>query len=129
MQSFNHTKNKRKKGEIAEQEASSYLEAKGYSILDRNSVHQHAELDLIAEDPKTHQIVFIEVKARSTTHFGSAALQISPSKIRFLYRAAELWLHKNRLGSRSCRFDVVAVEQIKGVWVCKHFENAFVLGL
>lgn len=129
MQSFNKTKNKRAKGQIAEQEVCDFLKAKGYQILDRNSVHQHAELDIVAEEPQNQQIVFVEVKARSYSHLGEAAMQISASKIRFLYRAAELWLHKNGLSSRSCRFDVVAVEQIKGQWSCKHFENAFVLGI
>jgi putative endonuclease len=117
-----------KKGQIAEQQAVEYLEAKNYNILDRNSYHDHAELDIVALDKSSNQLVFVEVKSQKSDFFGAVELQITKKKIRHLYRAAELWLWQNKKLNESCRFDVIAISEKKGQKNILHYENAFVLG-
>ena len=53
---------KRKKGDIGEEVAFSYLEKHGYKILERNYSTKFGEIDIIAKKGKT--VVFVEVKTR-----------------------------------------------------------------
>jgi len=124
------SKNKKNvgKGKIAEQEAVDYLKTKDYTILDRNSYHDHAELDIVAIDKVLKQVVFVEVKSQKSDFFGAPEFQITPQKIRHLYRAAELWLWQHRMYNESCRFDVIAISEVKGKKKVVHYENAFVMG-
>jgi|GEM_PF-2529206 putative endonuclease len=124
------SKNKKNvgKGKIAEQEAIDYLKTKNYTILDRNSYHDHAELDIVAIDKMVKQVVFVEVKSQKSDFFGAPELQITPQKIRHLYRAAELWLWQHRMHNEACRFDVIAISEVKGKKKVVHYENAFVMG-
>ena len=73
-------------GRLAEQEAAKWLESKGYTLLESNYRHQHAEIDLIM----THQglLVFIEVKFRTGTGFGYAEEFVDGTKKRLLIKAA-----------------------------------------
>ena len=55
-------------GIIGETEAAKMLEQKGFRIVEHNWRMGHLEVDLIAENKK--EIVFAEVKARTTTYGG-----------------------------------------------------------
>ena len=57
--------NKREKGTVYENMAASYLEEKGYQILEKNFYSHFGEIDLIAK--KEEVIIFVEVKYRKNT--------------------------------------------------------------
>lgn len=116
------------KGKLAEQLAVDFLKEKNYTILDRNSYHDHAELDIVAKDNVANQVVFVEVKSQKSDFFGRPELQITQQKIRHLYRAAEIWLWQHRLYNESCRFDVIAICEEKVQKKTIHYQNAFVMG-
>lgn len=116
------------KGKVAEQEAVDFLIAKNYTILDRNSYHDHAELDVVAVDKTTKELVFVEVKSQKSDFFGAPELQITKQKISHLYRAAEIWLWQHKMLNEACRFDVIAISEKKGQKKVVHYQNAFVLG-
>lgn len=126
MQKKNNTVSK---GREAEEQASKFLISKGYQILDRNSYHDHCELDIVAFDTIANQVVFVEVKSNKTAFFGRPEYQVDRKKIRFLYRAAELWLQKSPYNRYSCRFDVVGIILKGDPLHITHYENAFVLGI
>ena len=63
------------KGEIL---ATDFLIKKGYAILARNWRHGREEIDLIAW--QNNVIVFVEVKARNSNHFGFPEEAVSSSK-------------------------------------------------
>ena len=58
-------------GQQGEQIAVQYLKAHGYKILERNYRCRVGEVDIIAEDQG--DLVFVEVKARSSKVFGNPA--------------------------------------------------------
>lgn len=100
--------NKRKLGAEKETEVCAYLQGKGYEILERNFYSRHGEIDLIAR--KEEYLVFIEVKYRSGTAFGTPEAAVTSAKQRHLRAAAEYYLYKNHLSfSQPMRFDVVGV--------------------
>lgn len=95
-------------GKSGEDLAARLLEARGYEILARRYRTRYGEIDIVARDNAT--IVFVEVKARRSSEFGTAAEAIAPWKQRRLVGMATDYLSRNRLTGRPCRFDVVAID-------------------
>lgn len=126
-----HVMSTKQFGDRGEQVAADYLERKGYRIIDRNYRFERAELDLIAFSPGERgeygsELVFVEVKTRSGVAFGRPEEAVSGAKRRHIVRAAQAYLHEQRLEKARCRFDVVSVLlRGKEEPQIKHFERAF----
>lgn len=97
-------------GKSGEDLAVAELERRGYSILARRYRTRHGEIDIVATDRGT--LVFVEVKARTTGEFGTAAEAVTPAKRRRLVRMALDYLARSRAGEVACRFDVVAIDGV-----------------
>ena len=95
-------------GKSGEDLAVAELERRGYVILDRRYRTRHGEIDIVAREGET--TVFVEVKARASREFGTAAEAVTPWKQRRLGSMALDYLARHRLLGRPCRFDVVAVD-------------------
>lgn len=118
-------KTTREIGSDGEELAASYLETKGYTIIDRNYYFERAEVDIVALD-EASCIVFVEVKKRSTTAFGKPEEFINAQKVENLYKAAEAWIYERKMDGYPARFDVIAiVQQQNQAPDITHFENAF----
>lgn len=74
---------------LGEDSAVNFLLNKGYKILERNFRKGYGEIDIIA----THNniLVFIEVKTRSQTRFGTPFEAITRSKLKILIRGANYY--------------------------------------
>jgi len=95
-------------GQAAEAEASRYLLAAGLKPVARNFHSRHGEIDLIMRERET--LVFIEVRYRRQSRFGSAAESVTPRKQQRIITTAEYFLLRNpRWLSHPCRFDVLAI--------------------
>ncbi|MEX0748032.1 MAG: YraN family protein [Rhodothermales bacterium] len=118
-------------GDRGEEIAAHYLEEIGYVILERKYRFQRAEIDLIcfapSEQPEVRtELVFTEVKTRSSLAFGRPEEAVSYVKRQHLVRAARAYLHERRLESTPCRFDVISIVISKhGKPTIEHFERAF----
>jgi putative endonuclease len=66
------------------------------------------EIDIVAQDGDT--LVFVEVRARATLEFGSAAESVTDAKRRRVVAMAVEYLARHGITDRPCRFDVVAVD-------------------
>jgi putative endonuclease len=107
-------------GRFGEDVAAQHLLAAGLQIVERNWRCRDGELDIVARDRS--ELVFVEVKTRSSLAFGAPAEAISPAKAARLRRLALRWLAEHREADRSrgtVRFDVVSVvrHRILGVQV------------
>jgi putative endonuclease len=94
-------------GQSWERLAEKHLKKAGYRIRDRNVRMKVGEIDIIAEEKGV--LCFIEVKGRSGTGFGLPAEAVTLEKQRRIYRAAEIYLQRERLGKSICRFDIVSI--------------------
>lgn len=95
-------------GKDGEEIAANYLIERGYRILDQNWRIKEGELDLVALAPDG-QIIFLEVKSRSSAAFGDPLESITYSKAMRIQRLALAWLATHqRLGS-SYRIDAVGI--------------------
>jgi len=112
------------RGRAGEEAAARFLETKGYRIIARNVRFRTGEIDLIADENGV--LVFVEVKTRSGSDFGTAAEAVTGRKQQQLVRLASLFLAQSGSLARPCRFDVVAVEPAPtGEFACTLFTNAF----
>jgi putative endonuclease len=84
-----------------------FLEGLGFRILEGNFASPLGEIDLIAQEGDV--LVFVEVKTRRSTRFGTPAEAVHPRKQRQIVRVAEAYMRERRL-KVPCRVDVVAVE-------------------
>lgn len=107
-------------GSEGEQRAARYLEQQGYRILERNYQASCGEIDLIALD--RGELVFVEVKTRSTDAYGSPELAVTPRKQQRMIRAALGYVKHRGMHQVPCRFDVVAVRTgaAGGIDVIRH---------
>src|SRR5574337_1508414 len=94
-------------GVEGERAAKTFLQAKGFRILHENYSTPLGEIDLIAQEGG--EVVFVEVKARSSGEFGPPQASVTHQKQRQIVRVAKLYLQRERLSEAACRFDVVAV--------------------
>ncbi len=93
-------------GQSAEARAEAFLAARGLTLVARNWRCRFGEIDLIMQDGATR--VFVEVRLRSRSDYGSAAASVTAAKQRRLLAAARQ--HLATLATvPPCRFDVVAI--------------------
>jgi ribonuclease HII len=81
-------------GNMAEDEASKYLEKSGYKIIDRNWKTYRCEIDIIAE--KNEITYFVEVKYRSSNREGTGLEYITKKKLDQMNFAARIWRLKTK---------------------------------
>ncbi len=73
----------------------------------RNYTCRGGEIDLVCEHGEA--LVFVEVRARSRSDFGTPEETVTTLKQRRILRAAEHFLARHKLSDRICRFDVIAI--------------------
>ena len=87
--------------------AARYLTEQGYTILSRNYRTPAGELDIIAHEGEA--IVFVEVKTRRTSSFGTPQEAVTPAKAAHIIAAAQHYLQDTAQIEGNWRIDVVAV--------------------
>ena len=109
-------------GNKGEEIAVDHLISKGYEILERNFFFQKAEIDIIAK--KSHVIVAVEVKTRSSQNFGNPQDFLKPKQIQRIVLAMDHYVVSNEL-DLEVRFDIIAIVDRNNKPQIEHFENAF----
>ncbi len=112
-------------GRTGEKLALLLLLFKGYRLRHRNWRGAGGELDLVME--RRGEIVFVEVKARSSDDFGGAAAALNEKKKKALTRVSAAYLGRFSLWERPCRYDLVTIEKLGGLvpWRVRHYRNVF----
>ena len=96
-------------GKDAEARACGYLQAQGLQLVQRNYHSRRGEIDLIMQDKDS--LVFIEVRYRRQSRFGSAAESVNRHKQSKLIACANHYIQTYPERARqACRFDVVSID-------------------
>lgn len=106
-------------GKKGEDVAVVYLKKQGYTILERNYRKHYGEIDIIAIDPsagsgqgaseKEQILVFIEVKTRTSSQFGTPFESITYWKLKPLLKTAQLYCAIHPKLPQALRIDAIAV--------------------
>ena len=109
-----------------ETEAAKLLEKQGFRIVERNWRMGHLEVDLIAESKK--EIVFAEVKARTTTFGGKMPEEfVDEIKRKRMVAAANAYIKFHKI-EKMPRFDIIGLlidAETHEITYRNHLENAF----
>ena len=99
----------RDKGDAYENMAVDHLLDAGLTLVEKNFSCKSGEIDIICRDGDA--VVFVEVRSRARSHFGSALESIDTRKQGKLFRAAQVYLQRRGwLDRYPCRFDVMAFD-------------------
>jgi len=109
-------------GHAGEKLAIGFLKKEGFSILNTNWRFRKAEVDIIAE--KGNEIIFIEVKTRSTANFGEPELFVNKKKQQLMVLAANEYMQQKN-ENYEARFDVIGIILSNGKFEIHHIEEAF----
>ncbi len=101
------TARRRSLGAAGEDTAAAWYEGQGYAVVARNWRCRDGELDLVVR--KGRELVFVEVKARTSDRFGVPAEAVTSSKQRRIRGLAARFLHETDMRTGALRFDVVAI--------------------
>lgn len=106
-------------GKNGEKLVQRYLKKRGYKILQCNYRTPFGEADIIAKEKD--EIVFVEVKARTSESYGTPREAVVAEKRRRYYQIAKFfWLENGE--EPNARFDVAEVD---GDGNINYFKNAF----
>ncbi|TSC72095.1 MAG: putative endonuclease [Parcubacteria group bacterium Gr01-1014_38] len=98
----------RETGAAGERLARRFLESHGLIFRAANVRSPLGEIDLVMEDPKTKELVFVEVKTRQGTAFGTPEQSVTARK-RAKLRALVAWYCQRERWRGQVRVDVVGV--------------------
>ena len=111
-------------GRRGEAIAADHLQAKGLTIVDRNWRCQHGEIDVIARDGR--ELVFVEVKTRSSVAFGHPLESITAVKLARMRRLAAAWCDAHPGTHDAIRIDAIGViVPSSGAIQIEHLERVF----
>ena len=121
------TQPKALRGAHAEDLACDFLLGKGLRLVARNYRCRRGEIDLIMQD--RDNLVFVEVRYRRQSRYGSGLESVTQSKQRRIVHCAAHYLHCHpQSAQRAARFDVVALrpdtDSIRIEWI-RHAFDAF----
>ncbi len=112
-------------GNRGEKLAAEHLKRLGFLILDTNFRCRAGEIDIVARQGDT--LVFVEVRTRRGSAFGTPQESLTPAKGRKIITTAQTYLQTHEDLPLDWRIDVVAVEMDKGGKLLRLelIENAF----
>lgn len=109
-------------GQRGEKLALEYLIERGYIILERNYRSGKNEIDIIARN--SGEVVFIEVKTRSTDVFCEPETAVTKEKQRAIIKVANSYILRNNINEEA-RFDIIAIVTNENGTKINHIINAF----
>lgn len=109
-------------GTKGEKLAGTYLENKGYSVLETNWRFKNLEADIIATINKT--LVIAEVKTRKSNYFGEPETFVNKQKQKNLIKTANAYVLRYQL-DMEVRFDIISIVMGDNQVKINHIEGAF----
>ena len=113
-------------GNVGENLAVKFLISNGYHILERNYRCKSGEIDIIAYEISTNELVFVEVKTRSNNKFGRPCESVKKSKQEHIKRVAKFYIYQKKIKNQNIRFDVIEVFSFNKLYNIEHIKQAFI---
>lgn len=109
-------------GNKVELEACKFLISQNITIIEQNfKALPYGEIDIIALNNDI--LIFVEVKYRKSTNFGTAQEMVSCVKQQKIINTAHIFLDRNpHYQDYECSFDVIAVNNNDIEWLKNAFE-------
>ncbi len=115
--------NKKYFGEIGERITCKFLIGQKYKIIERNFFYNGGEIDIIAYDTQTNELVFVEVKTRSNKNYGLPAEAVNNIKIKHILKGAKYYMHMHNLDNAYVRFDIIELFFVNKKFLINHIKQ------
>lgn len=115
--------NKKIFGNTGEDITCKFLVEHNYRIIERNFYYSGGEIDIIAYDTEKKELVFFEVKTRSTRNYGLPSEAISNIKIKRILKGARYYMHIHNLDNANVRFDVIELYFTNQKFLINHIKQ------
>lgn len=96
-------------GKYGEDLACEYLKKLNYIIIERNFSCYQGEIDIIAKDTLKNELVFFEVKTRTSLKYGCPIDAVNKIKQNHLFKACQYYLYKHKIHHLFIRVDVIEI--------------------
>lgn len=108
-------------GKAGEDIACQFLQKQGYKIVERNKhFSKFCEIDIIAQHKNKY--VFVEVKTRQTTNFGSPFEAITKTKYEHIKQGVLIYVTENKI--KNYQIDVIAITLKPDIKI-EHLKNVY----
>ena len=115
----------RELGELGEEHACEKIVELGLRVLERNYRWKRVEIDIIAEEPITGRLHFIEVKTRLWSDPQAGLIAVDEAKQRRIMAAAGQYLF-DKSHEKDFQFDIVVIlADVHGHLAFKYYADAF----
>ena len=112
-------------GRLGEEIARLFLISKKYRIICRNWRHGHGEIDIVALDKLSNNVVFVEVKLRTLGTGVHGYFAVSREKKAILKMTCSAFLRQYIKRNATYRFDIISIDIDRDRRSLKihHYEN------
>ncbi len=115
--------NKVNLGRFGEFIACKYLQQNNYKIIKQNFFYYGGEIDIIAFDNETKELVFFEIKTRSSKAYGFPSDAIDKNKVKRIRKGIEYYIHKNKINKLGIRADAIEIFKYNGKNYLNHIKQ------
>ena len=110
-------------GKMGEELACKYLISNNYKLLERNFRCRQGEIDVIAFDIKSGEVVFFEVKTRTNFNYGFPSEAVNEIKIKHIINSIKYYLYCKNVENVFVRIDVIEIVINKGKYKLNHLKG------
>lgn len=110
-------------GMLGEERAEEYLKNNNYNIIERNFKNFSGEIDIIAEDINTKELVFVEVKTRTNYNYGMPAEAVNKYKVLHILKTAKYYIYKNNIRNKNIRIDIIEIFLLRKHYKVNHLKQ------
>jgi len=98
-------------GNLGEKLAVNFLKKHKHKILSKNFYSRFGEVDIISLDKKTKELVFVEVKTRTSVNYSWPENAVNQNKKLKLAKTAKKYLQEHKIDIKTnYRFDIISIE-------------------
>ena len=113
-------------GDLGENIACDYLQNHEYQIIERNFKCRQGEIDVIAADLQKKELVFIEIKTRTSLNYGLPSVAVTKKKREHIFKSIEYYIYKNHIRNIAIRLDVMEIYLYRSSNKVNHIKKAFI---
>ncbi|RRD40978.1 YraN family protein [Leptotrichia sp. OH3620_COT-345] len=117
-------KNKRETGFEYEEIAKKFLEEKNLSFITSNYYTRYGEVDLIFFEKLSETLVFVEVKYRKKSIYGTAVETVDRKKQEKILLSSQIYIIENEWNG-NIRYDIIGITGNKSENNINWIKNAF----
>ncbi len=110
-------------GVTGEELTCKYLTFNNYKIMERNFRCRQGEIDVIAFDEKSRELVFFEVKTRTNFNYGFPSEAVNKVKKKHIIECAKYYLYCKNMENAFVRIDVIEIVINKEKYKLNHLKG------